>query len=265
MSESKEKIIGDIKSVAKKLNVNKLSRSEYLTHGKYSSYQLYDDGNSWTDLCKQAGLKTKEKEIVTDKKYFERLRNAYNKLGRYPKVSERKKYGLNMSKRRYATLTEFIKEAVKQGYVPNHFEDEKSQKQIEDENTVISLISSTVINKSRDVPPIPFNTSRKKWERINFIGFPYAPQEEQGVLAIFAILCAKGVLSWQILDISTNGIDCTCYDENESLEIMVELKYILSKSSWNHNIDDLDYLVCWESRWPEFPKPVIELSKLLKV
>ena len=53
------------------------------------------------------------------------------------------------------------------------------------------------------------------------------------MLALFAILCAKGILPWQILDISPGkGIDATCYDERNQQEIQVELKYILSKGNW---------------------------------
>ena len=119
--------------------------------------------------------------------------------------------------------------------------------------------------KARPVPPIPPNTKRTKWERTGIPGLPYAPQKEQGVLAFFAIFCSERILPWQILDISAGkGIDATCFDENENKEIQVELKYILSKGSWNHPLEDLDYVVCWENRWPDFPKPVIEIGKIMR-
>jgi len=72
-------------------------------------------------------------------------------------------------------------------------------------------------------------------------------------------------LPWQILDLTSGkGIDATCFDEIENREIRVELKFVLSKGSWNHPIEQLDFVVCWENRWPEFPKPVIELSKIIE-
>ena len=93
------------------------------------------------------------------------------------------------------------------------------------------LVEKALFSSNQDenvTPPIPLKTNRKKWERIDLPGFPYAPQEEQGVLAIFAILCSKKVIPWTILDISTNGIDCVCFDNDSKKEIRVELKYILS-------------------------------------
>jgi hypothetical protein len=72
------------------------------------------------------------------------------------------------------------------------------------------------------------------------------------------------VLRWQIIDLnSSKGIDCICFDEEAGKEIYVELKYLLTRAGWNHPIDQVDYVVCWENRWVDFPKPVIELRKLI--
>ena len=104
-----------------------------------------------------------------------------------------------------------------------------------------------------------------KWERTGVDGFPYAPHDELGVAALFGILCSKGTIGWQILEMrGSKGIDVTCYDEVMEKNIRVELKHTLSKGSWNHKIEDLDFVVCWENRWPDFPKPVLVLSDLIK-
>ena len=114
-------LISDVKAVASKLGTSILSRSEYFQHGQYTAYQVYDGGRTWEDVCRAAGLETKKKEPVSDEEYFSRLKQAYGTLGRYPKASERKKFGLNFSKRRYTTLNEFVRKAVSLGYVPNLF------------------------------------------------------------------------------------------------------------------------------------------------
>lgn len=271
MSDSfKKEVIEDIRRVAKQLGKSELSRSDYLGHGKYSMYHLYDGGTSWDGYCKLAGLETKAKDQVSDEEYFQRLKDAVKQLGRYPRSSERKKFCLNMSKSRYPTLTDFIKKAAELGYVENLFDSER----IFETPKVNNLDSKDKVELnyhpaesqvvSRSIPPIPTGTKRRNWQRVDLDGFPYAPQEEQGVLAIFAILCSKRILPWQILDLcGGKGIDAVCFDEERNAEIHVELKYRLSKTSWNHSIDDLDYVVCWENRWKDFPKPVIELSKLL--
>lgn len=260
----KEEISQDILRIAD--GSKELGRGEYLSKGKFTYYQLYDNGMDWDKWCRLVGISTKAKKSVTDEEYFERLKDFYNAKGRYPKQNERKGLGLNFTKKRFPTLTLFIKEAIKKEYVPNLYKN--SDKILSDdkrETSIQELIIKTIKqnNTGRVTPPIARGTKRKKWTLIPIPGFPYAPQEEQGVLAIFSILCSKHIFPWQILDISTNGIDIICYDENEAKEIKVELKYILSRGSWNHNMDDLDYLVCWENRWNDFPKEVIELSKLI--
>jgi len=270
--DNTQAIIDDIKRVAHRLGKETLSRSEYYQKGKFTHYQIYDGGQNWTTLCELAGIKPETKQPVPDEIYFKRLANATEALGRYPRASERKKFGLNMSKRRYPTLTDFINKAIELGYVEDFREDNRhGASASEGKNAlpeIVELIKNTLHNRrqeERPVPPIPRNTKRSKWERTGLSGFPYAPQEEQGVLALFTILCSEHILPWQILDLCAGkGIDATCFDETEKREIQVELKYILSKGSWNHPLDDLDYVVCWENRWPDFPKPVIEISKLIR-
>lgn len=266
----KKEVVEDIQRVAKQLGKSELSRSDYLGHGKYSMYHLYDGGTNWDGYCKLAGVETKAKDQVSDEEYFQRLKAAVKQLGRYPRSSERKKFGLNMTKSRYPTLTDFIKKAAELGHVENLFdstqivETAKVEKTDSKDKSELNYLSADSKGSARSIPPIPTGTKRRNWQRVDLDGFPYAPQEEQGVLAIFTILCSKRILPWQILDLcGGKGIDAVCFDEERNAEIHVELKYRLSKTSWNHSIDDLDYVVCWENRWKDFPKPVIELSKLL--
>jgi hypothetical protein len=120
-------------------------------------------------------------------------------------------------------------------------------------------------DEPRIIPPIPKSSKRNRWERTDIDGFPYAPQDESGVVALFGILCSQGVLRWQIIDLnSSKGIDCICFDEEAGKEICAELKFLLTRAGWNHPIDQIDYVVCWENRWADFPKPVIELKKLIE-
>lgn len=265
MATEKE-IIDDIVRVADELGVTALSRSRYLQFARFSSNQIYDGGRTWSDLCAQAGLSTgANNEPVSDEVYFQRLAEATSKLGRFPKASERKLFGLNVSKSRYPNLSAFIRAAVRLEKVPdpNGEYAEKSEVFTELPNAAIPIHMGSK-DGPRVVPPIPKVTKRSRWERTDIDGFPYAPQDESGVVALFAILCAQGVLRWQILDLnSSKGIDCICYDEESGKEIHVELKYLLTRAGWNHPIEDVDYVVCWESRWHDFPKPVFELKKFI--
>lgn len=198
-SISADEIVADIRQVALELSCTRLSRSEYLRHGHFSYYQIYDGGRTWEELCVASGVSTKKKEPVPDDVYFLRLQGAIESLGRYPKNSERKKLGLNFSKRRYSTLGAFIEQALRRGIIepePLSAADEReagnrttgpSYSEQRSDPPVISQLPAA----TRAVPPIPERTKRVRWERTGIEGFPYAPQDESGVVALFAILCRQ--------------------------------------------------------------------------
>ena len=127
------------------------------------------------------------------------------------------------------------------------------------------VTQANVLSDRRPVPPIPQNSKRQRWKRIGIEAFPYAPQDELGVVALFGIFCSKRIIPWQILDLNGGeGIDGVCYDDASGREINVEFKHKLSRTNWNHPLDEVDYVVCWENAWHDFPKKVIELSKLIR-
>jgi hypothetical protein len=255
----------DIAHVAARLGQTALSRSEYLQHGIFSGYHIYDGGRTWGSLCHLAGVTPKTNEPVPDEVYFGRLAAALKQLGRLPKASERKRFGLNFSKRRYATLQAFIDRAIELGHLPAPSVPMASGSQPTPPAISPASAFASAPKAVRPVPPIPLDTRRSKWERTGIDGFPYAPQDELGVVALFGILCSQGRIGWQILELrGGKGIDITCFDHAMGREIRVELKHTLSRGSWNHKIEEVDYVVCWLNRWSDFPKPVIVLNDLLK-
>lgn len=257
-------IVSDVRRVADNLGRTTLSGSEYVQHGRFSLYQIYDGGTTWEEYCRAAGVESRRKEEVPDDIYFGRLVQAIKELGRHPKASERKKFGLNFSKRRFPTLSAFLQAAIERGIIEGPKDDlespnsETSQKAAHIPDTVAPSPTG-----NRPVPPIPSQTSRRNWGRIDVPGFPYAPQDESGTVALFAILCAIDAIQWDIVEINAGkGIDCICWDHVMKREVRVELKHTLARTGWNHPLGDLDYVVCWENRWPDFEKPVIVLRDL---
>jgi hypothetical protein len=63
-SDTTQAIVEDIKRVAHRLGKATLSRSEYYQQGKFTHYQIYDGGRSWTILCELAGIKPETKQLV---------------------------------------------------------------------------------------------------------------------------------------------------------------------------------------------------------
>ncbi|HEY4579767.1 MAG TPA: hypothetical protein VIG89_01910 [Candidatus Acidoferrales bacterium] len=198
-------IVQDIKAVAQKLGRkqgDKLAQSEYLQNGQFSAYWIYDGGQTWENYCRAAGFVTRKKDPVSDEVYFSRLVDAVKTLGRLPKATERKKYGLNFTKRRFPTLKDFIDHAVSLGIVLGPAKEaekpsESHNQQIEKHAVVHEGAADT---RAIPVAPIPTHTKRKHWERTEIKGFPYAPQDELGVVALFGILCAERKIDWQIVE-----------------------------------------------------------------
>ena len=274
------KIVADIQRVA--ISIDK-APGEVFSEGDYrkaggivSRYFLSLDGKGWKYYCERAGFRVDARnQSVPAEEYHNRLRQAVGVLGRLPKTSERKKFGLNFPKRRWATLTVFLEDAIAKGIVPdlpskpNPASDKAVTRSKATDRSCgpppISVAPATN-DKSRKhpIPPVPRGTRRKSWERTSVEGFPYAPHDESGTVALFAVLCAKGVIPWQILSLNGGkGGDGVCFDERTEKELRIELKFRLSRGSWNHPFDSFDYLVCWENRWADFPKPVFELRKVL--
>jgi len=265
---SDKQIADDIRRIADQLGTNRLSYSEYLQHGSFTVYQIYDGGRTWESLCQLVGIETKKIETIPDEIYFARLRVAVAQLGRIPKTTERKKYGLNFSKRRYPTLRVFVEKAILLGELDAAYSEKAMapSSQVLNEREILEGPNNVALSRpQRPVPPIPRNTGRSKWERTGIHGFPYAPQDELGVVSLFAILCSEGIIDWEILELrGGKGIDATCFDHISQQEIRVELKHTHSRSNWNHKVEDIDYVVCWDNRWKDFPKPVISLRDIIR-
>lgn len=266
-----EEIARDIRRVAAQLGRTRLSRREYQQQGgQFSLYQIDDGGRTWRELCRLARVETKARPAITSDTYLGNLRRAYRELGRLPKASERKKFGLNFSKRRWPNLSSFYRYAAEIDVIPR---EALAQFDAEPEELALNAITESgstgtpeerIRSLHRPIPPIPTNTQRRHWARTGLDGFPYAPQDESGVIAVFAILCAAREINWRIVELNAGkGIDARCFDHENDREITVELKYLLSRASWNHTLDEIDAVVCWENRWPNFPKPVIELKQRL--
>jgi len=273
-------IIADIKRVAERLCLrvgDEFGRQQYLGHPdhQFTKDDIYDGGNGWKAYCPAAGFTTKEIGQVSDDDYYQRLQEAMRQIfdeegkERYPKSYEKKRFGLNFPKKRWGTLEKFIKQAVALGQIKD-----LRPKPVKLARTEVSVTIPTVLpsppiaEEARPIPAIPSKTRRQKWQRTNVKGLPYAPHDELSVVALFGILCATSRLgdrNWEILEMTGGkGIDAICWDHDAKQEIRVELKHTFSKNNWNHLVEEIDYVVCWENRWKDFEKPVIELRGILK-
>ncbi|MEW6347955.1 MAG: hypothetical protein AB1646_02750 [Thermodesulfobacteriota bacterium] len=264
---SREDKLKDIKRVAGELGVSRLSRRQYSENGGlYTEHQIFDRGDTWAALCKEVALESKRQNPVADEEYFRRLKEFYERNHRVPKYNEVTLAGLTFNKR-WTTRKDFLADAVEKGVIPQEALKQHHRNDIPEETA--GEAAETNQTEKRDafpkrasiVPPPPKDSKWQKWQRIDEPGFPCAPHDELGVVALFAILCSQEKLPFQIIGATGGkGTDSVCWDERTRDHVNIEFKYNLSQSTWNHPIEEVDLVVCWKTKWPDFPREVIELS-----
>jgi hypothetical protein len=274
LENNEQKIIKDIKKIGRLLKKKPgypFSKREYLTYPgrRFSHNSIYDGGVNWQYYCEKAGFKPKCIRNRPDDFYFANLQRAIDDLGRFPKKFELKKYNLTHTGRRWAGQKAFFNDAIARKKVNAEGIPYPEAVPAVNQNSACTLSHDVkffaVDIPPMPVPPVPLNSKRETWIRTNLSGFPYAPHDESGVIALFAVLCSKYLIPWQIVELNYgSGIDCICFHSSKKYEIRVEFKYIHNKSNWNHDISKLDYVVCWENKWPDFSKPVLELKSYIK-
>ena len=188
-----EEKLSDISRVVHLLSKQCISLVDYRdAGGKYSRWHMFLGGDTWTGLCGELGISTKTAGRVTDDEYFERLAKFVRREKRLPKVSERAVARLQFRKRRWPTLSKFIEEAIRRGKISDSYSPTPSEPPLPPSSTSahrpIDRASSS--SSVRQVPPPPRFDLRKhpKWRRIDIAGMPYEPQDENAVIALFAIL-----------------------------------------------------------------------------
>lgn len=84
-------LILDLKAVAARLNKEAVTIDEYNKHGNFHSSTLSRRFGSWFKALEEAGLKKTRNLHISDKEYFDNLKDVWIKLGRQPKYEELKK------------------------------------------------------------------------------------------------------------------------------------------------------------------------------
>ncbi|MEY4704402.1 MAG: hypothetical protein RL042_598 [Nitrospirota bacterium] len=275
MALESEPIVADIKRVGTQLGLRsgaQFAFAEYRqAEGRFTKHQIQDGGLSWKYWCERAGFTTKGTPPVPTKDLIRRYADAYKELGRKPKASERKRYGLRfrpridpMGTEQIESLEDLHQLAIQCGEIA---ESPKAAAPAVGGAKPAVIVSPDLAGhiRSEQPPPIPRRSKRKTWERIDVPGFPFAPHDENGVVALFAILCACGTLPYEILQLNSGkGIDAICWHRQELREVHIELKHVLRRSSWNHLLDEIDAVVCWRNSFPSFQRPVVVLEDVVR-
>ncbi|RLL55930.1 HNH endonuclease [Mariprofundus sp. EBB-1] len=85
---SEQKIIDDLKRVAKELSNEKVTQRLYGEHGKYDVTTASRKFGTWNKALEKSGLKTSNVNNVPNEKLFENILNLWEHLGRQPRRSD---------------------------------------------------------------------------------------------------------------------------------------------------------------------------------
>lgn len=89
---SDDALIKNIKRVAKKLDKNTLTTSEYRQQGKFSPKTITNRFGSWPAALEKAGLEPSTINAkASDKELFDNLRDVWTKLERQPRSKDMKR------------------------------------------------------------------------------------------------------------------------------------------------------------------------------
>ena len=97
-----EDLLGDLKLVAEKLGLNKISSRQYDDNGgKYASATIGVRFGSWNSALKKAGLNLVQRRDVSEVELFKNLEEVWINIGRQPTVRDMKSSVSKFSSHQY--------------------------------------------------------------------------------------------------------------------------------------------------------------------
>lgn len=157
---SPDALITDIQSVARKLNVETLTSSEYDLHGQYNHNSIIRIFNSWDNALHTAGLNgTGFHRNISETELMENIERMWIHLGRQPTCNDIKSglsaYGVKVYFKRYGSWSNALKRFIE--WTNDDYDDA-----LQKETTCAVKDVSTVVDK-----PI-HNTKREINLRLRF-------------------------------------------------------------------------------------------------
>jgi hypothetical protein len=134
---SDKMLINDLQRVAKKLNKNIVTSSEYYELGKYSAPTISERFESWSDFLENAGLEqTGFQKRIPDLDLFKEMERIWIQIGRQPTTTDMKKgiskYSLDSFTRRFGGWRNALQKFVEYINSEDDIDDLKSEHQNND-------------------------------------------------------------------------------------------------------------------------------------
>ncbi len=274
MQVTREKIIGEIKRIAKDKGLSSLPKKVFISESGISEYEYLKHFDTWNDAIIAAGLEPKdfakpyEKEELLQnlKEVFEKTdgpcsRTKFNKISSISHDSYRRHFGNWQS-----ALIEFKNWLESKDYSYPWM----SELPEDIANDVfIQQVSNEVSSDEDDVKRQWVSTTANRYGSfLNFRGLQHAPINEQGVVFLFGMICFE--LGFIVEAVRSGFPDCEAkrrIDRKKDHWERVRIEFEYRSSTFRehgHNPSKCDLIVCWEHDWEECPLEVIELKSVIK-
>jgi hypothetical protein len=271
---TRDELIVKVREVAGRLGVAALSRSRFLAEAGVRKCDLERHFDGWTELCRAAGVEpVGRKDPIPDDVLFEEMRATFLALGGVPKLAafeRRFRFTSSMFYQRGWSWPEA--KARCRAWIaardpafpyldqlPAEARPRRSRLRPGDPDAPARRLEKMRVHEARG--------NRLMGERIDFRGMARAPVNEQGVVALFAMVAQD--LGYSIELMTQSFPDCEAVRRvrgNRFERVRIELEYE-SRNFLHHDHDPArcDVLVCWIANWqPPEGIELLELRSLIK-
>ena len=268
---TREKIIEEIKRIAKKVGKNQLSRREFHSNSEISDRQIGKLFDSWNEAIEEAGLTPHTENVKIDENNLftemERVFLDFGGICTCTKFNKLSKFSIYAYEKRFGHWSGVLK-TFRDWLVENNkefpFMDQLPK--IADE----SLVNNKVIEKEQTKKVTSWDAigGSTYGALLNFRGLQHAPLNEQGVVFLFGMICSE--LGFVVEAIQTAYPDCEakrCIDRSRDKweRVRIEFEYRSSHfKDHGHDHKQCDLIVCWIHNWKECPLEVIELKSVIE-
>lgn len=261
-SYSKEDILKKMREIAKKLERNYLSRSEFTKETGIQWRTIRKLFANWEQAVKEAGLNIhpSHRIKIPEVELFQeclRIADVLNRFPSYREFARRSKYSVQVCQDRFGTFTEFRKRAIQYGLDKGLIKPQMAQPAI-DKIRIKSTHKEASYGAFTDRPVLG--------EKIDFQGLLHAPVNELGVVYLFGILSDD--LDFVVESFQSGFPDCEAKRRIKNKRwqrVRIEFEYISSNFiDHGHDITKCDIIICWEHDWDDCPLEVISLKEYIK-
>ncbi len=283
-TDEHDKLIEQIRKIAKELESESVPRSEFLRRSGVSERKVQRLFGSYTGLVEAADLvplkfPSSDAPTYSDDDLLQEiirvLRLPNSKLTRIF-FEQHSKISASAAERRFGGWLNALKCAAPmltsttdvtllrriEEYATPDMQVSKQPDEVENNDKKTMQESATTSHPGHAI--IDQSRSNLYGDFVNFRGLQHAPVNEQGVVFLFGMVCRE--LGYVVEIVKSGFPDCEAKRQVRGKtgmwqRVRIEFEYQSRNfRSHGHDPDQCDVIVCWEDNWEDCPLEVVELK-----